>query len=119
MSKKKWELHKMISPEKAKFLKLTNPNPAELLKSLKAIDWSKERRVFLDLGESYAYNPHTSFYQRREAFYSASFEDAPQLLARLCTEAEESGVELATILEWARQQTERWYKERRWDSLNG
>jgi hypothetical protein len=119
MSKKdKWELRRVISPEKAKFLKLNNPDPAELLERLKTIDWSKEPRVFLDLGESYAYNPHTSFYAKRDAFYEASVGEAPKLLAQLCQEAHDSGVTLSVVLEWARQQTERWHKERRWERLN-
>jgi len=118
MSKKKWELVKMISPEKAKFLNLTNPNHDELLEILKALDWSKEKRVFLDLGETYVYNPNTAFYNKRDAFYAADAEQAPRLLAQLCKEAELSGVEVKTILEWAKQQTDRWHNERRWDRLH-
>ena len=114
----KWELVRMISPEKAKFLNLNNPDPRELLEILKSIDWAGEKRVFLDLGETYAYRPGTDFYKKREAFYNASVEDAPHLLAALVTEAITSGVKVSVALEWAKHQQERWLKERRWDSLN-
>lgn len=121
MGKKKgdWQLVGNISPDKAKFLNLKSPDKRRLVEALKGIDWATERRCFVDVGDGYAYNPRRDFYNKREVFYAATAELAPGLLEELCNEAMASGVSSATVREWAAQQRDRWFKEKKWDRLNG
>lgn len=122
MSKKtkrgKYELHDYVSDSKRKFMGLTNPSHEDLIEKLKAIDWSKEKRSFIDLGESFAYNPHSDFHAKRMAFLEADATVAPLLLATLCQQAYESGIPEPEVRAWAKQQMDRWHKERRWERMN-
>ncbi len=124
MSKKKdrnkVEFRRLLTPAKAKFMKLYEPSDESVMRELDR-DWSKEPRVFIDCGEFYAYNPkRPDFMEGHRLFRDATDATlASLILSVLAKMAAASGVSASDVHEWVRQQRLRWSNERKWERLDG